>query len=162
MKCFAQLNDMARFVFSESVLEETSLVYNSIFYFLEICFSHHLYWYHNFLVFCLFLLSLFHKPPCLSLLFWWAFPGLWWTFFLSSQLSLVNLGHPQDLISHLMTPSNSLWAPDLSIPLRVLRMSPLRYCIVTCSPFALLTELIIVPIWSFSYDPYHWPFSQNT
>ena len=35
MKCFAQLSDMARFVFSDSVLEETSTVYNSIFYFLE-------------------------------------------------------------------------------------------------------------------------------
>jgi len=43
MKCFAQLSDMARFVFSDSVLEETSTVYNSIFYFLENCFSHDLY-----------------------------------------------------------------------------------------------------------------------
>lgn len=117
MKCFAQLSDMVRFVFSESVFEETSIVYNSTFYFLENCFSHDSYWYHNFLVFCLFLLSLFHKPLCLSLLFWWAFPGCWWTLFLSSQLYLVNLGHPQDLLSHLMTPSNSLWAPDQSIPL---------------------------------------------
>lgn len=122
MKCFAQLSDMAWFVFSDSVLEETSTVYNSIFYFLENCFSHDLYWYHNFLVFCLFLLSLFHKPLCLSLLFWWGFPGLWWTLFLSSQLSVVSLGHPQDLLSHLMTPNNSLWATDISIPLSVHRI----------------------------------------
>ena len=43
MKRFAQLSDMVRFVFSESVFEETPIVYNSTFYFLENCFSHDSY-----------------------------------------------------------------------------------------------------------------------
>lgn len=43
MKCFAQLSDMARFVFSESFLEGTSIVSNILFYFFEILFPHGFY-----------------------------------------------------------------------------------------------------------------------
>lgn len=72
----------------------------------------------NLLVFCLFLLNLFHKPLCLSLCVG-VFLGLCPrpSLFPSSRLFLANLSHPQDILCHLMISNNSFWAAGLSIPL---------------------------------------------
>lgn len=66
MKCSAQLSDMVWFVVLESFLEGTYIVPNIFSFFLKSSFKKASVT-PNLLVFCLFLLNLFHKPLCLSL-----------------------------------------------------------------------------------------------